>query len=39
MLTLWAPIYEKIQNEAQKKGITIQAVIRNIIAEHYEKTN
>jgi predicted DNA binding CopG/RHH family protein len=38
-LSLWPPIFTKIKEEAQKKGLTVQAVIRNILAEHYEKTN
>jgi hypothetical protein len=38
IITIWAPIFEKIQAEAQRKGITKQAVIRNILAEYYEKT-
>jgi hypothetical protein len=39
ILTIWTPIYEKIQADAQKKGITTQAAIRNILADYYEKTN
>jgi len=38
ILTIWTPIFEQIDGEAKKKGITTQALIRNILADYYEKT-
>ncbi len=41
MFTLARNIYDQVEADSKRKGITIQAHLRNIIAEYYEakKTN